>query len=74
MGGVLLDATICHDDGTRWQMGGNCSLEASETTYPGLSQGSPLSPIIYIFFNAGLVEETIKEEQGALNFMDNDTR
>jgi len=41
----------------------------SETT-----QGSPLSPILYIFFNAGLVEEIIDDKQGAIGFVDDYTR
>jgi hypothetical protein len=48
--------------------------DVSEITYPGLPQGSPLSPILYIFFNAGLVEEIFGEKQGAIGFVDHYTR
>ena len=48
--------------------------ETSDITYPGLPQGSPLSPILYIFFNAGLVEEVVDNKGGALGFVDDYTR
>ncbi|KAG9513247.1 hypothetical protein KCU93_g10112, partial [Aureobasidium melanogenum] len=36
----------------------------------GIPQGSPLSPILYIFYNANLVEQPIDKTQGALGFVD----
>lgn len=36
----------------------------------GIPQGSPLSPILYIFYNANLVEQPIDKTQGALGFID----
>lgn len=48
--------------------------EASHIAFPGLPQGSPLSPILYIFFNADLVEEGIDENKGAMGFVDDYTR
>lgn len=36
----------------------------------GIPQGSPLSPILYIFYNANLVEQSIYKTQGALGFVD----
>ncbi|KAI4732297.1 hypothetical protein E4T50_17119 [Aureobasidium sp. EXF-12298] len=36
----------------------------------GIPQGSPLSPILYIFYNANLVERPIDKTQGALGFVD----
>ena len=48
--------------------------DVSEITYPGLPQGSPLSPILYVFFNADLVQEVVNGDQGALGFVDDYTR
>jgi hypothetical protein len=36
----------------------------------GIPHGSPLSPILYIFYNANLVEQPIHKTQGALGFAD----
>lgn len=36
----------------------------------GIPQGSPLSPILYISYNANLVEQPIDKTQGALGFVD----
>jgi hypothetical protein len=36
----------------------------------GIPQGSPLSPILYIFYNANLVEQPIDKTKGALGFVD----
>jgi hypothetical protein len=40
--------------------------EASELEQAGLPQGSPLSPILFIFFNADLVQQRINENGGAI--------
>lgn len=47
----------------------HCS-EEMEILHPGLPQGSPLSPILYLFFNAGLVETPINQTRGAIAFVD----
>lgn len=39
----------------------------------GLPQGSPLSPILYLFFNADLVQQRINANAGAIAFMDDFT-
>ena len=36
----------------------------------GLPQGSPLSPILFLFFNANLVQNEITDRQGSLAFVD----
>lgn len=46
----------------------------TDIAFPGLPQGSPLSPILYIFFNADLVEETADRRNGAMGFVDDYTR
>lgn len=38
--------------------------------YAGLPQGSPLSPILYILFNADLVESKINKNRGVVAFID----
>ena len=39
----------------------------------GLPQGSPLSPILFLFFNADLVQQRINNNGGSLAFMDDYT-
>ena len=39
-------------------------------TQPGLPQGSPLSPILFLFFNADLVSNVLNKHQGAIAFVD----
>lgn len=39
----------------------------------GLPQGSPLSPILFLFFNAGLVSSKLNQNQGAVAFVDDYT-
>ncbi|KAJ5819478.1 hypothetical protein N7474_005069 [Penicillium riverlandense] len=51
----------------------HCS-EAMEITCPGLPQGSPLSPILYLFFNADLVDVPINKLGGAIAFVDDYNR
>ena len=36
----------------------------------GLPQGSPLSPILFLFFNADLVQQKIDDNKGSIAFMD----
>ncbi len=42
-------------------------------TQAGLPQGSPLSPILYLFFNSDLVTGVINKNKGSLAFIDNFT-
>ena len=47
--------------------------EKSDIAFPGLPQGSPLSLIVYIFFNADLVAEPVHDKRGAMGFFDDYT-
>ena len=38
--------------------------------HPGLPQGSPLSPLLFLFFNAELVKSVINKNRGAIAFVD----
>jgi hypothetical protein len=49
---------------------GNYESEPRDIEYPGIPQGSPLSPLLYIFYNADLVEKTIDKKGGSLGFVD----
>lgn len=51
--------------------GESTNLTALE--HAGLSQGSPLSPILFLFFNADLVQEPINKNKGSIAFIDNYT-
>lgn len=48
--------------------------EAMDVAFPGLPQGSPLSPVLYIFFNADLVDTDVDNRKGAIGFVDDYTR
>lgn len=49
---------------------GSYESEPKDIEYPGIPQGSPLSPLLYIFYNADLVERTIDKNGGAIGFVD----
>ena len=49
---------------------GGYKSEAREIEYAGIPQGSPLSPLLYIFYNTDLVERKIDSQGGALGFVD----
>lgn len=49
---------------------GNFCSEILDLVEAGLPQGSPLSPLSYIFYNADLVEIPITETEGGLGFVD----
>lgn len=44
------------------------SVQAIE--HAGIPQGSPLSPILYVFYNANLVQGHIKKSEGSIGFID----
>ncbi|KAJ5865178.1 uncharacterized protein N7529_007094 [Penicillium soppii] len=54
------------------QINGQLS-EAQDLPQPGLPQGSPLSPILFLFFNADLVQRQIDSQGGAIAFVDDFT-
>jgi hypothetical protein len=49
------------------------SSEVRSLPQAGLPQGSPLSPILFLFFNADLVQRRIDSNGGAIAFVDNFT-
>ncbi|KAJ5215604.1 reverse transcriptase [Penicillium cinerascens] len=48
--------------------------EEVDIRHAGLPQGSPLSPILFLFFNANLVDVPITRRKGAIAFVDDYTR
>ncbi|TQV90003.1 reverse transcriptase [Cordyceps javanica] len=54
----------------RW-IGAFCTQDALDQA--GLPQGSPLSPVAYLFFNADLVQRRIDANGGAIAFIDDFT-
>jgi ribonuclease HI len=48
--------------------------QTHQLEYPGLPQGSPLAPLLYIFINAGLVDTPITRRRGAIGFIDDYSR
>ncbi len=47
--------------------------EPQSLTQAGLPQGSPLSPVLFLFFNADLVQCPINRNRGSIAFMDDYT-
>jgi len=63
---------FCSDRTTTLSVNGYDS-EKQKLPQAGLPQGSPLSPILFLFFNADLVEKKIDSNGGALAFVDDYT-
>ncbi len=52
---------------------GNYTSASVPIVHAGVSQGSPLSPILYFFYNANLVESRIGGDGGSIGFSDDFT-
>ena len=63
---------FCSERTATIQINGQVS-EAQSLPQAGLSQGSPLSPILFLFFNADLVQGQIDSQGGAIAFADDFT-
>ena len=63
---------FCSERTATIQINGQAS-EAQSLPQAGLPQGSPLSPILFLFFNADLVQRQINGQGGAIAFVDDFT-
>jgi hypothetical protein len=61
--------SFCTNRSATVVVNGEETAEAS-IEYPGLPQGSPLAPVLYIFFNAGLVDKEFDRKSGSIGFVD----
>ncbi|KDN69935.1 putative zinc knuckle [Colletotrichum sublineola] len=65
-------SAFCSDRTAAIQVNGQLS-EVRSLPQAGLPQGSPLSPILFLFFNADLVQRRIDSNGGAVAFVDDFT-
>ncbi|KZL68744.1 reverse transcriptase, partial [Colletotrichum incanum] len=65
-------SAFCSDRTATIQINGQSS-ESRSLPQAGLPQGSPLSPILFLFFNADLVQRRIDSNGGAMAFVDDFT-
>jgi ribonuclease HI len=63
---------FCSERTATIQINGQSS-EVQNLPQAGLPQGSPLSPILFLFFNADLVQRQIDSQGGAIAFVDDFT-
>ncbi|KAJ6020347.1 hypothetical protein N7522_000422 [Penicillium canescens] len=63
---------FCSERTATIQINGQVS-EVQSLPQAGLPQGSPLSPILFLFFNADLVQRQIDSQGGAMAFVDDFT-
>jgi hypothetical protein len=63
---------FCSERTATIQVNGNAS-EVQSLLQAGLPQGSPLSPILFLFFNVDLVQRRIDSHGNAIAFVDDFT-
>lgn len=51
-------------------MAGDYESPVQVIEHAGIPQGSPLSPILYVFYNENLVQGCINKSEGFLDFID----
>ena len=49
---------------------GDYESPVQDIEHAGISQGSPLSPILYVFYNANLMQGHINKSGGSIGFID----
>jgi hypothetical protein len=49
---------------------GDYESSVQDIGHAGIPQGSPLSPILYVFYNANLVQGRINKSEGSIGFID----
>jgi hypothetical protein len=62
-------SAFCSDRTAAIQVNGYTSPQL-QLPQAGLPQGSPLSPVLFLFFNADLVQQKISDKGGAIAFID----
>ena len=65
-------SAFCLDRSASLVLGGRES-DINLLLFPGLPQGSPLSPMLFLFYNADLVEKRILNREGSIAFVDDYT-
>lgn len=66
---LLLDYNLCSNRSATITVNGTTS-EPGSLAHAGLPQGSPLSPLLFLFFNANLVKSVFNKRRGTVAFVD----